>query len=287
MATLGHRVLVVEDDVATRDELEALLRTLHFDVVGCGDKQTALEHLTGQTFCMALVDLQIYGRPGEIRAHEAYGRSLIREIRTVYPERHGSGHRFPILVVSGYAREGAEAKEVMREGASDIVWKLANGGLAAELSRTIQEQFRASGREDHAECSLMPLELSIPGDRVGRQTKVMLGARSAFLADRHLRVLLYLIKGKVIGVRVHNQDMEFKGVGGNRLPSEVNEAMKGTFPANIEAIVKNHYHGNYSLIDEVTISDIAYDRLVAFDDEKITRLAKEIRRLRSSSDGNS
>jgi len=115
----------------------------------------------------------------------------------------------------------------------------------------------------------------------------MLGARSAFLADRHLRVLLYLIKGKVIGVRVHNQDMEFKGVGGNRLPSEVNEAMKGTFPANIEAIVKNHYHGNYSLIDEVTISDIAYDRLVAFDDEKITRLAKEIRRLRSSSDGNS
>lgn len=287
MATSNHRVLVVEDDVATREELEALLRTLHFDVVGCGDKQTALQHLRDQPYCMALVDLQIYGQPGAIRAHEVHGRSLVREIRTAHPERYGIGHRFPILVVSGYAREGAEAKEVMREGASDIVWKLANGGLAAELSRTIQEQLRAAGREDHADCSLTPLELSIPGDREGRQTKVMLGARSALLADRHLRVLLHLIKGKVIGARVHNQDMEFNGVGGNRLPSEVNQAMKDTFPADIEAIVENHYHGNYSLIDEVTIGEIAYDRLVAIDDETTTRLANEIRQLRSSSGGNS
>ena len=287
MATSNHRVLVVEDDVPTREELTELLRSLNFDVVGCGDKQTALQCVKEQAFCMALVDLQIFVEPGGIKPFEVHGLSLVREIRTAYPERHGIGHRFPILVVSGYAREGTEAKEVMREGASDIVWKLGHRGLTAELSRKVQEQLRASGREDHADCSLTPLELSIPGVRVGRKTQVMLGARFACLTDRHLRVLLHLIKGKLNGARVHNQDMAFNGEGGNRLPSEVNQAMRGTFPANIDAIVKNHYHGHYSLIDAVTIGEIAYDRLVEMGDATIQSLAREIQRLRSASDGNS
>lgn len=287
MVTSNHRVLIVEDDAPTREELTELLRSINFDVVGCGDKQTALQYVKEQAFCMALVDLQIFDKPGTIKPYEVHGRSLVREIRTAYPERHGIGHRFPILVVSGYAREGAEAKEVMREGASDIVWKLAHGGLTSALSRAIQEQLRASGREDHADCSLTPLELSIPGVRVGRKNQVMLGARFACLADRHLRVLLHLIKGKLNGAHVHNQDMEFDGDGGNRLPSEVNHAMRETFPANIDAIIKNHYHGDYSLIDAVTVGEIACDRLAEIGDSKISSLAREIQRLRSASDGNS
>lgn len=285
--TSNHRVLIVEDDVSTREELEALLRTFHFDVVSCGDKQTALHHLDMTPFCMALVDLQIHEKPGALRPLEVHGRSLIREIRTVYPERHGIGHRFPILVVSGYAREAPEAVEVMREGASQIVWKSAHGGLAAELSRTIHEGFRAAGRHDHADCSLTPLELSIPGDREGRKTRVMLGARSALLADRHLRVLLYLVRAKLMGTSVHNSDMGFTGAGGNRIPSEINNELKSIYPAGTEAIVENHYHGNYSLIDAVTIGDIDYEALVAIDDHTITALAGEIQELSSPSAGNS
>lgn len=287
MDTSNHRVLVVEDDVPTRDELTEMLRQLGFNVVGCGDKQTALRYVNDQAFCMALVDLQIFGDPDQIRPMPTHGHELIREIRKQKPERHGALEwRFPILVVSGYAREAAESKEVIREGASDIVWKLQSGGLAAELSRKIQEHFRASGREDHADCCLTPLELSIPGEREGVRTRVMLGARSASIADRHLCVLLYLIRGKLLGKWVHNNDMDFKGVGGNRLPSEMDKDLRRTFPSSITPIVKNDHHGNYSLIDDVTIGVIDYDRLVAINDPKIASLAREIQALRSPN-GNS
>lgn len=288
MATSNHRVLVVEDDVPTREELTEVLRSLGFDVVGCGDKRTALQYVSEQAFCMALVDLEIFGDPDSIRPMQTHGHALIQEIRRKYPERHGPmDWRFPVLVVSGWAREGTESKEVIREGASDIVWKLTtNGGLAAELSRKIQEQLRGSGREDHADCCLTPLELSIPGGRVGRKTTVMLGARSASLADRHLRVLLHLIKGKLSGVRVHNLDMGFKGVGGNRLPSEVNQEMRATFPPKVAEIVESHYNGNYSLIDAVTIGEVNEAALGQQGDGEITRLANEIAGLRSKS-GNS
>lgn len=288
MANSNHRVLVVEDDVPTREELTEVLRSLGFDVVGCGDKRTALQYVSEQAFCMALVDLEIFGDPDSIRPMQTHGHALIQEIRRRYPERHGPmDWRFPVLVVSGWAREGTESKEVIREGASDIVWKLTtNGGLAAELTRKIQEQLRGSGREDHADCCLTPLELSIPGERVGRKTTVMLGARSASLADRHLRVLLHLIKGKLGGAHVHNLDMGFDGVGGNRLPSEVNQAMSATFPTNIAVIVENHYHGDYSLIDGVTIGAVNDESLRQIGDAEITKLANEIADLRSRT-GNS
>lgn len=288
MTNSKHRVLVVEDDVPTREELAEVLHPLGFEVVSCGDKQTALRHINEQAFCMALVDLQIFGDSGSNRAMETHGHALIKDIRTKYPERHSPmAWRLPILVVSGFAREGPESKEVILEGASDIVWKLPNGGLAAELSRRIEEQFRASGREDHADCCLTPLELSVPGERLRQTTKVMLGAHYTFLADRHLRVLLHLIKGKLTGVQVHNVDMQFKGQGGNRLPSELNKELRAMFPANITNVIKNDHRGSYSLIDAVTIGGIAYDRLIAIDDATITSLVSEIRRLQTPSDGNS
>lgn len=287
MATSNHRVLVVEDDAPTREELTEVLHSLGFDVVGCGDKRSAILNLNEQAFCMALVDLEIFGEPESIRPSRINGHTLIQEIRKRYPERHGPmDWRFPILVVSGWAREGTESKEVIREGASDIVWKLPSGGLAAELSRQIQEQLRVSGRGDHADCCLTPLELSIPGERVGRKTTVMLGARSVSLADRHLRVLLHLIKGKLSGVHVHNLDMGFEGVGGNRLPSEVNQAMSTAFPANITAIIENHYHGEYSLIDAVTIGKVNEAGLQQLNDAEIIKLVNEIAALRAKS-GNS
>lgn len=288
MTSTNHRVLVVEDDQATREELTEVVHSLGFDVVVCDNKQTALRYINEQAFCMALVDLQILAEPGSIRPAEAHGHTLVREIREKYPERNGTTDwRFPVLVVSGFAREGSESKEVIREGASDIVWKLPHGRLAIELAHKIQELLRASGREDHADCCSAPLELSIPGDRERRKTKVMLGARSTFLADRHLRVLLHLIKGKLTGAQVHNKDMDFHGEGGNKAPSELNQALRATLPGDVTAIVENHYHGHYSLIDGVEIGAIDYDRLIGLDDATISSLAGEIQTLRSRSDRNS
>lgn len=115
----------------------------------------------------------------------------------------------------------------------------------------------------------------------------MLGARSAYLTDGQLRVLLHLIKGKLNRVHVHNLDMGVDGVGGNKWPSMVNQAMRGTYPVDVVKIVENHYNGNYSLVDGITIGEIAYERLIAIDDSVITSLARDIQELQRVSNGNS
>jgi CheY-like chemotaxis protein len=296
MDTPNHRALVVEDDAPTREELVEILRSLGLDGVGCGDKQTALRYIREQPFCIALIDLQIFGDPEAIKPHEVHGRTLVREIRTIYPDRNGVNHGFPIVVVSGYAREGAEAKEVMREGASDIVWKLPTGGLSGELSRAIREALRASGREDHASCANAPspaivrksdYELSIPAIRNGRRVEVQLGVRSATLPNRLLRVLLHLVRGHLTGQPVHKSNMGDASDRGFKLASDLDREMRTAFPPGVTAITKNHYHGNYSLIEQVTIGTVAIEQLVALDDHVICGLARQIAELRSKSDGKS
>lgn len=291
-----HRALLVEDHPDTLQELEEILQALGFEVSACDNKQTALEHVAKQTFCIAVLDLQIFGEPGANKGHVEHGRSLLREIRRIYPHRNGTEHSFPILVVSGYAREGMEAKEVMKDGASDIVWKLATGGLSSELSRIIREQLRASGREDHASCATAPgptvapstdFELSISGVRVGQRTEVALGSRSTHVTDRSLWVLLCLVVGRLKGNHVHNSEMSRSNTGTFKAISRLKHEMKGVFPPGMESIARNHYHGNYSLDDAVTIGSIAYDELVALEDTPITELVREIRKLREESDGNS
>src|SRR3990167_3110579 len=98
-----HRVLLVEDDADTREELEEILRSLGCEVVSCDNKQTALQHITNHAFCMAVLDLQIFSEPGSNKAYEDHGRSLVREIRSVYPDHSGTSFAFPIIVISGYA----------------------------------------------------------------------------------------------------------------------------------------------------------------------------------------
>jgi CheY-like chemotaxis protein len=290
-----HRVLIVEDDANMRQDLEELLSAMDFEVVACGDKQTALGHVKEQPFCLALVDLQIFGEPGANRGHQMHGRSLVRELRAIYPHRDGREYSFPILVVSGYAREGAEAVEVMKDGASHIDWKLTDGGLSARLSSAIPELMRKSGREEHASCANAPsptvvrksdLELSIPGTRERRRTHVMFGERIVSIPDRSLKVLLHLIVGRLTGEAVHKltlgaaDDQGFKGI------SLLRTDIQGALPPGKD-VIRNDHQGNYSLIDDVTIGSIAVGDLVSLENNAITELARRIEKLRSKSDGNS
>ncbi len=274
--TSRHRLLVVEDEDFMRQDLEAIVRDLGFEVESCADKQTALELLNERHFCMALVDLQILRtpKPNSITPNYTHGISLVREIRMTYPTRHHLHHRFPIVVVSGYAREGPAARDVMDEGASYIVWKDGDVALATHLSKVIKERLLLAGKEDHADCSPTPLELSIPGKRKAKRTAVMLGARTAYLADRHLCTLLFLVRGKVLGSRVSNLDMGASGP--NRRPSEINKEMADAFPSGVKQIIKNDHHGNYWLIDDITIGSIAYEELRALENHSITALANEL-----------
>ncbi|MCC7543042.1 MAG: response regulator [Deltaproteobacteria bacterium] len=291
-----HLALVVEDDRDTCDDLEQILRSLDFEVLACDNRQSALELVAKHSFCIAVLDLQIFGEPGANRGHVAHGRSLLREIRRTYPHRSAADYSFPILVVSGYAREASEAKDVMRDGASDIVWKLTSGGLSGELSSKIRELLSGSGRVDHTACARAPgatvarpadFELSIPGTRQRRRTEVTLGSRRAFLTDGSIRVLLLLIEGHLTDQATHKSDLGGKATEGFKPISKLKDELREAFPPEVESITQNDYNGNYRLIPEITIGTINVGSLEALKNAKITGAARKIAELRSKSDRNS
>ena len=63
-------------------------------------------------------------------------------------------------------------------------------------------------------------------------------------------------------------DQGFKGI--SILRNELKPALGGV------DIIKNHYHGNYSLVDNVTIGECAVDELFKIGDSTISGLAKQL-----------
>ncbi len=125
--TEPHRVLIVEDDRPTAEDLADILRSLDCEPVIVDNKRDALVALRRESFCFAVLDLQIKMERGSIKGHDEFGRSLVREVRALYPDHAGRGYRLPILVVSGFAREVNSAVEVMKDGADDVIQKPFDG----------------------------------------------------------------------------------------------------------------------------------------------------------------
>jgi CheY-like chemotaxis protein len=280
--TNRHRVLVVEDDRATADDLVDLLRSLDCDPVVVDNKRGALAQLEQEAFCLALFDLQIKVERDSIKGHIEAGRSLVREARKLYPDHAGPCYRMPILVVSGYAREVESAVEVMKDGADDVIQKPID---SREVSSSVRQALERSGRASHGACEAMrgrpsapagALTLSIPGDRERRRTRIVVGATSLGLTDASLRVLLHLVVGKVIGEKVHKTDLGARTDQGFRGISVLRDALK---PALGEAadIIKNDHQGYYWLVDEIAIGEVELDKLVELGDAKITALADRLR----------
>ena len=63
-------------------------------------------------------------------------------------------------------------------------------------------------------------------------------------------------------------DQGFKGI--SNLRHELTRALGDT------DIIKNHYYGNYSFVDEVRVGECAVDKLVGIGDQVISRLAREL-----------
>jgi CheY-like chemotaxis protein len=280
--TNRHRVLVVEDDPATADDLVDLLRSLDCDPVVVDNKRGALARLEQEAFCLALFDLQIKVERDSIKGHIEAGRSLVREARKLYPDHAGPCYRTPILVVSGYAREVESAVEVMKDGADDVIQKPID---SREVSSSVRQALERSGRASHEACEAMrgrpqapagALTLSIPGDRERRRTRIVLGSTSLALPDASLRVLLHLVAGKVIGEKVHKTDLGAREDQGFRGISVLRDALKPALGETAD-IIKNDHQGYYWLVDEVAIGEVELDRLVEIGDAKITALAERLR----------
>jgi len=279
-----HRVLVVEDDPPTAEDLADLLRSLDCEPIVVDNKQAALARLAQEPFCLALLDLQIKIESDSIRGHIEAGRSLVREARKLYPDHAGPCYRFPILVVSGYAREVASAVEVMKDGADDVIQKPLDSG---EVSSRVRQALERSGRASHERCAALAgrapaspgtLVLAIPGDRDRRRTRILVGATALHLVDASLRVLLHLVVGKLAGERVHKTELGARTDQGFRGISVLRDALKPALGDGLD-IIKNDHQGYYWLADEVAIGDCDPDRLTEIGDAKITALARRLRAL--------
>jgi len=80
------RILVVEDETEVRDVLAEVLRTQGHEVVACADGMSALTHVNGPAFDLALVDLSMPGWSGW---------DVAKELRTAQPG-------VPIALITGW-----------------------------------------------------------------------------------------------------------------------------------------------------------------------------------------
>jgi DNA-binding response OmpR family regulator len=283
--TSRHRVLVVEDDRPTADDLADLLRSLDCDPAVVDNKRDALDRLQQETFCLAVFDLQIKIEPDSIKGHIEAGRSLVREARKLYPDHAGPCYRLPILVVSGYAREVTSAVDVMKDGADDVIQKPPD---SREVSRSVRQALERSGRASHEACAAMPspspaspgaIVLAIPGAHERRRTRVLVGAKALGLTDASLRVLLHLVVGRVTGEKVHKTELGARADQGFRGISVLRDVLKPALEEGVD-IIKNDHQGYYWLVDEVVIGECDPDKLIALGDAKITALAERLRQHR-------
>jgi DNA-binding response OmpR family regulator len=278
-----HLALIVEDDRTTAEDLAEILKSLECESIIADNKRDALAALQTNAFCFILLDLEIKGDPDSIRGHTEHGNSFLREIRRIHAEHPGLCYWLPVLIVSGFAREVDAAVDVMKDGADDIVHKPF---IARDVSTKIRGALERSGRLTHNLCGGKPTPrtsnedkgvlLAIPGDRIRRRTRVMVGSRPIDLTDSSLRVLLELMVARGVGTGVHKRtlgasdDQGFKGV------SVLREALKPVLSDGIN-IIDNDYHGNYWLTENVRIGSCDTERLEKIGDSRISKLAQKLR----------
>jgi DNA-binding response OmpR family regulator len=275
-----HIALVVEDHAETADDLAAILRSIDFDSIVVDNAETARTALQNHSFCLILLDLQIKSEPDSIKGHVEQGKALLRKIRADHGDHNGIRFWLPVIVVSGFAREVDVAVDVMKSGASDIIQKpLESGAVSDKIRRALQE----SGRQAHEDCHQCPrqrlsldngIEVAIPGDRIRRRTRITIAGRAVDLTDASLKVLLQLMVGRINGTVVNKVDLGatadqgFKGI--SILRTELKPVLDDL------QIIKNHYHGDYSLVDDVIIGECAFDKLQGIGNHAISTLAERL-----------
>ena len=274
-----HIALIVEDHKETAEDLVEILSSIDCDTIVVDNHDAALIELQNKSFCLILLDLQIKKATDAIRGHVEHGKALLRSIRARHHDHNGSAFWLPVLIISGFARERDEAVDVMKDGASHVIHKPFE---SREVSERIRQAFEDSGRQKHERCDEQPqtqspnlkdgIIIAIPGDRIGRRTRVTIATKTVDLPDFTLKVLLHLMVAQRKGEPVNKRDMGatedqgFKGI--SILRNELKPILGST------DIIKNHYHGDYSFEPGVTIGECAVAKLHEIGDKTISDLAK-------------
>jgi hypothetical protein len=184
----------------------------------------------------------------------------------------------------------------MKTGASDIIQKPLVSG---QVSERIRQALQDSGRRTHGACGEIPRQqivsldngivVAIPGERVGRRTRVTVGGNPVEVTDASLRILLNLMLAHSKATVANKRDMGataeqgFKGVA--NLHSELKPVLGDV------KIVENKYHGDYCFVKGVSIGECSFDKLLQIGNHAITTLVEQLRGLSSGpakeSEGNS
>src|SRR5262245_16109547 len=123
MLTSGARVLIVDDDAASRRLLEARLRPLACDVATAGNGEQALAAIRKEAPDLVLLDLQM-PKMGGIEVL----RTLRKESITV-----------PVIVITAHGSIET-AVEAMKEGAYDFITKPVDGNHFDIVVRKLLER---------------------------------------------------------------------------------------------------------------------------------------------------
>jgi CheY-like chemotaxis protein len=270
-----HRLLVVEDDPATAQDLVEMIAALGWQSVATDNKRDAEAHLQREQFCMVVLDLQIKNEPDSLLRVEAAGLALLASIRT-------NGPGVPVVVVSGHVSSWeAGVGVVTKHGATDVVRKpIDDQRLVVE---TIRSALERTGRSSHDACAAArssvqarALTISIPGTRHKQRTDIVVHARTVRLTDKPLRTLLRLILGKLENKPVHRLDLG-KGEEGIRAIAVLRKDLESVLDG-IE-IIENDRASNYSLVSMVQIGTCNVAALRKIGNQSIAEVAEQIQDL--------
>jgi DNA-binding response OmpR family regulator len=276
-----HIALVVEDDPETAEDLVQILESIDCASAVVDNAEDAERQLQQKSFCLILLDLQIKSKPDSLKGHVEHGKSILRTVRARHTSHNGNSFTLPVLIVSGFARERDEAVDVMKSGANDIIEKPL---VSSQVSEKIRQVLRDSGRHNHDACGALPSQgrvtpdteivLAIPGDRIGRRTRVTAAGNPVELTDASLKTLLHLMVARQKGDMANKVDMGanaeqgFKGI--SNLRNELKLAL-----GNVD-IIENKYYGNYCLIDRVRIGECAFENLRQIGNHTISALVEKL-----------
>lgn len=283
--TGSHRALIIEDDRPTANDLLEILRSLGFDSTVVDNKLEALRVLKSGPFCLILLDLQIKLEPDSVKGHAEHGASLLRDIRRIYWDHTGVCYWLPVIVLSGFVSDRDIMRKIMKDGANDVLHKPPGSGAVSEMVRATME---CSGRLAHEQClagmlsrprdTETTVEISVMGDRERRRTRIMVGAKSVWVPDGALRVLLHLMIAREENRPVHKNDLGARSDKGFKEVSRLRNELKPAL-SDGDKFISNDYQGNYRLAEDVTITMCAAERLDAIGDKQISALSRRLERL--------
>ena len=292
-----HVALVVEDNQVVVDDLGERLHLLGHDMVAVSSQEEALALLEAGQFCYALLDLQILVTPQTRTPRLEAGLSLLRSIREHYPARNKlDRHCLQIIVMSGFAKEMADAVWCLQNGADDFIAKPFDTP-GQSISAKIGECLQRSGRTSQAMCPIVMewskkksgtvkgpvpatrslVQLSILGGTQWKRTDVIIGDKEFTLPDFQLLLLLKLVAARVVSGHgwVHKISLGSKDDAGFKGMAYLNSSIQPFLPDGIP-FYENDKQGSYRINPCIAIGTIDHEGLVRHKSNEISNLSSEI-----------